>query len=335
MRPRPATTDSLFTSAPPAAPACVGASVDAVTTVPTLGPIVGSEKEVQALYLATKDHPAGVALALRAAHQLAGAKKKAADKGYVTWLKNVVVAWELFDTKGERAPDGASMARQRPFVDYAAEAAFTLVDDDIRQKWGVRSTPKVYAGAIDDIRGKLDPKTRAVVTPGTYTKDAQDADAFDKVLGQISGKYPSALWRVTTLARQGSLYEDLRAGLDATPLPPAGYFTPQQTVFLTALQSSGDTAQLEELRAKAAEGWRLWRAQTLLDAEGAMVTRYAAAVFLARKYDVKTVAAASATSGLAHFSEVLGEAKIREYVSATPNPEDTSLKLEYQDGMYK
>ena len=157
-QPRPAPyPPPVPSSAPPEAGASVVASVDTSANVPTLGPLLGSDKEIQALYLATKDQPAGMALAVRAAHQLAASKKVAGEK--VVWMKNVVLAWEVLDTKGERTADGKTMAQNSPFADYGAEAAFTLLDDEIRQKWdasptrkslrigGSSSTTKILSGA--------------------------------------------------------------------------------------------------------------------------------------------------------------------------------------------
>jgi hypothetical protein len=65
-----------------------------------------------------------------------------------------------------------------------------------------------------------------------------------------------------------------------------------------------------------------------------MVRRYATAVALARKFNVRNAAIQRAVARLAFFTEIIGEAKMRQYVTNTTDPTDKTKKLSYTDGQY-
>ena len=77
--------------------------------------------------------------------------------------------------------DGKSEAQTPPYVDYAAEAEFSLLDDEITAKWDVPSK-HTYTGAVPDILGTVDAKTGAVTKKGKYQLNAEEANKYDLLL---------------------------------------------------------------------------------------------------------------------------------------------------------
>ena len=268
-----------------------------------------------------------------AAYQIAKMKKQGGDADYRSWFKTTIGAWEDFRAHAKTDANGTAgknEATQPPFVDYAAEAEYTLIDEDIRAKWDSSPDRKTYSGAIDDIIGKGK-------TKGRYIADAAAADKYDQQLDHIVKTYASVEWVPTAMARQGSIYDGLRTGLYNTVPPQLKYFTPAQDKALKTMENSGrdDLAEkADDLRGKAREGWRAKKDEELAGSDQAMVRRYAGAVALARKYNVRNDAVQHAIEKLAYYTDIIGEAKMREYVTAAADPVDGSKKLEYRDGMY-
>ena len=65
-----------------------------------------------------------------------------------------------------------------------------------------------------------------------------------------------------------------------------------------------------------------------------MVRKYAQAVYLGRRYNVRNTWVNRAISKLAYYTDIIGDAKLKEYVTATTDPTDASKKLDYKDQMY-
>ncbi len=271
-----------------------------------------------------------------AAYQIGKMKKQGGDADYRSWYKTTILAWEDFKAHAKVDAKGKNEATLPPFVDYAAECEYALVDEDIHAKWDTAPDRKTYSGAIDEILGKFDDKGQRK-TKGRYIADTEAADKYDLALDHIVKTYASVEWVPTAMARQGSIYDGLRTGLYNTVPPQLKYFTPAQDKALKALENSGRDALAEkadDLRGKAREGWRSKKDSELAGSDQAMVRRYASAVALARKYNVRNDAVQHAIEKLAYYTDIIGEAKMREYVTATPDPIDGSKKLEYRDGMY-
>ena len=67
-------------------------------------------------------------------------------------------------------------------------------------------TRKSYSGALDDVLGTFDVKTGARLKPGKYSKDAEEADKYDKLLEHIVRTYLSLEFVPAALARQGAAF---------------------------------------------------------------------------------------------------------------------------------
>ncbi|MFO0663106.1 MAG: tetratricopeptide repeat protein [Polyangiaceae bacterium] len=262
--------------------------------------------------------------------------KKTVGENNRAALKAVVAAWEDYKRVAPAGKDGKSAAFEPPYVDYAAEADFTMVDEDIKEKYDSDTRHK-YAGSIEEILGKFDPKTQKTIKAGKYQTNADEADKWDKQLERIVRTYPSLEWVPATLARQGSIWDSLRTGLYNTVPPALKYYTPAQEKFLKQMEESG-RPELEdkaaEIRDATREGWRAKKESELKGSDTLMIRRYASAVALAKKYNVKNAQTARAISRLAYFTDILGDPKMKDYVTQTADPSDASKKLDYKDHQY-
>ena len=295
-----------------------------------------AENSLTSFYSANRNNNAAGKYVTEAAYQIAKLKKAGGDPGYHSWFKTTILAWENFRTHATVDAKGKNEATLPPFVDYAAEAEYTLLDEDIKAKWDTSPDRKTYTGAIDDILGKYNDKG-VKLSKGKYIADTEAADKYDQALDHIVKTYASLEWVPTALARQGSIYDGLRTGLYNTVPPQLKYFTPAQDKALTAMENSGrdDLAtRADDLRTRAKEGWRAKKESELAGSDTAMVRRYAGAVALARKYNVRNDAVQHAIEKLAYYTDIIGEAKMREYVTSTPDPTDGTKKLTYTDGQY-
>ncbi|MBK6690934.1 MAG: hypothetical protein IPG50_01790 [Myxococcales bacterium] len=274
---------------------------------------------------------------LQAAYQNAKMQRSAGDAGYRTWYKNTIAAWETFKSRGTTTKDGKNEALTPPFADYPAEAEFVLADEEIRAKY--ETDRHKYVGSTEDVIGKFDPKTGQVQKPGRYQTNAKDAEKYDKELQHVVSTYPSVEWVPAAIARQGALFDSLRTGLFNSVPPAVKLFSPEQERILKQMENSGrdDLAdKADQLRETIREGWRKKRDNELAASDEIMVRRYATAVALARQYNVKNAAVTHAIGRLAYFTDLIGDAKLGEYVTKTIDPNDPSKskKLDYRPGQY-
>ena len=66
-----------------------------------------------------------------------------------------------------------------------------------------------------------------------------------------------------------------------------------------------------------------------------MVRRYATSVAYARKYNVKNPAITKAIGRLAYYTDIIGDAKMQQYVTNSPDPTTKGAsKLPYTSNMY-
>ncbi|MBX3186875.1 MAG: tetratricopeptide repeat protein [Labilithrix sp.] len=307
-----------------------------------------AEQQLIGYFQTNRAAPGTAKYIVEAAYAVAKMKKTAGDGGYKAWFKSVVSAWENYRQKAP-VKDGKSEAQLPPHVDMAAEAAFTLLDEEIHDRYETADRHK-YQPKLDDIFGEveIDQKTKKVVLgadgkpkmkrKGRYQANAAEAEKWDLELEKITKTYESLEWVPTAIARQGSLYDTLRTGLyNQTKVE---LFTPQEKATLNQMRNSG-RPDLEEAADKLedlkTDFWRQKKQQELDGADQVMVKRYATAVTLARKYNVRNGQITRAISRLAYFTDVIsgGDAKMAEYVTSTPDPTNKGqTKLTYTPGMY-
>ncbi len=274
---------------------------------------------------------------VEAAYSVAKMLKAGGDTTYRIWLRNTMNTWDAYNRTAPQK-DGKSEALLPPLVDYAAEAAFTLLDDEIKAKYDTDAKHR-YAGAVADVVGETDANGKHI-RDGKYQANAKDADRWDKELERIAKQYPSLEWTPAAIARQGSLFDTLRTGLYNTVPVPAGslkLFTAKEEGFLKQLENSGRDDLIEKadnLKIAKKEFWRGKKEKELVGADQVMTQRYAQAIAYARKYNVKNAAVQRAVARLAYFTDIIGNAKLKDYVTATKDPNDPSRTLDYKDDMY-
>ncbi len=276
--------------------------------------------------------------ALEAAYQIAKMKKSVGDSTYHQWLKSSISEWQFLDT-APAGKDGKKTSQQAPYVDYAAEAEFTALDEELKEKFDYDTGHHHYAGSVEDIIGKYDPKSGRNISKGKYQVDAEDASKYDLALEHIIRTYQSLDWVPAAFARKGTVWDSLRTGLYNTVPPALKYFTPQQDKQLKMLEDSGrdDLAtQADNIRSTVKEAWRSKKETELNGSDTLMVRYFSMSVAYARKFNIRNAFVARAINRLAYYTDIIGDAKMREYVTATVDPTDPGKQahLSYTDGMY-
>jgi tetratricopeptide (TPR) repeat protein len=274
---------------------------------------------------------------IESAYHVAKMKKSSGDGAYRFWFKNTVSAWEAYNRGGGNAANGKPNAQQPPYVDYAAEADFTLLDEEITSKYDTDAKHK-YTGSVSDVLGEVD-KTGKLTKKGKYQINAEEADKWDRQLDALAKKYESVEWVPATIARQGAVFDTLRTGLYNTTTAKGGIklFTAQQEKLLNTMRNSGRDELMnkaDELEDQTKEFWRKKKQQELDGADEAMVRRYGTAVALGRKYNVRNAQVSRAIARLAYYTDIIGDANMAKYVGNAPDPINKGGKLSYSPNMY-
>lgn len=309
-----------------------------------------AEQSLTAYFQTQRTSPGSAKYIVEAAYGIGKMKKSVNDTAYRGWLKSTVTAWENYRAKAA-VKDNKSEAQLSPYVDYAAEAEYTLLDEQITASFDDPAKHK-YARNVNDIFGEvqIDPKTqKAVAGPdgkpvmkkkGKYQANAAEADKWDQELGKIVKKYESLEWVPTAIARQGAVFDTLRSGLYNMVLKNDELFTPQQRTMLKTMHDSG-RPDLDDKANAIEDGMTdFWRKKKQIELDGAdqvMVQRYASSVALARRYNIRNAPLSRAVSRLAYYTDIIsgGDAKMAEYVTSTPDPTNKgSTKLTYAPRQY-
>jgi outer membrane protein OmpA-like peptidoglycan-associated protein len=269
--------------------------------------------------------------ALQAAYWVFTMKKTAADPDIRSAATATVTAWENLRAHG----DGAAL--EPPLSDYRAEAQFATVDEQIRKEYDPETGHHRYAGTVEEIIGVAG--KRSATKDGAFTRNATLALKYIVLLDGVKAG-ASVEWEVAALARQGTVYDALRTGLyDALP-PAVHYFSPEQEAILRRLETSGVATlqqQADDMRTTVKDTWRNEKEAALDQADARMVSSYVTALALARAHGARGRWVNRAIERLAYFSDILGDAKMREYVTHTKDPTDLTgaRYVEYSDGMFK
>ncbi len=299
---------------------------------------IDAERAHQAFYNANKNNTAAAKYALESAYKIAKMKKVGNTPDYRPAMKTTIAAWEFFDRQNTKGTNGAKESQLPPYSDYGAEAEFTLVDEEIRDKFDYETNHHRYAGAVDDIVGEYD-ASGALKKQGKFQASVKEAAQYKDKLDAIVSKYKSVEWTPAAIARQGTLYDSLRTALYETRPPALKYFTAQQENLLKQLESSGrDELQekADKYRDDKKDAWRERRDREIAGADEVAVNRYVTAVTIARQFNVRNAAVQHAVARLAYLENVTGDGKMKEYVSKVVDPTDADRKrtVTYNDGMF-
>jgi hypothetical protein len=247
------------------------------------------------------------------------AKMRVASGGYDAndWWKNTIGSFARYK-RSAPVKDGRSVALGTREAGMAAEAEFTLIDQDLAKKFDYDAGFHRYKGTPTEV-------------VAAYRKDATQAKFwFDKLQSVVDG-YLSPEWTTVAMARQGSLYDSLRTGLYNTRPPALQMYTKKQEDALKQAERS-DVPELQEradaMRTSIQQAWRDARDKELDSADTILVDRYASSTVLARRYNVSNPAITRAIRRLAYVTDVIGEAKMQAHASKVAD-------LNYQSGMFQ
>ena len=114
--------------------------------------------------------------------------------------------------------------------------------------------------------------------------------------------------------------------------------TAAQAKLLDTMRNSGRDELMNKadaLEDAVKDRWKLGKQKELDGADELMVRHYGTAVAYARKYNVKNTAITRAIGRLAYYTDIIGDAKMQQYVTNAPDPTNkTGGKLTYTPNMY-
>jgi tetratricopeptide (TPR) repeat protein len=273
-------------------------------------------RAMESYYNDNKNKPAAAQYVVQAAYWTAKAKKAGAAQDANAWWQKTIAS---FDTWRRLAPadKGKSTALGSREAGMAAEAEFTMIDEDLVKNFDYDAGHHHYKGTpVEVVR--------------QYQKDAVEAKRHYDKLQRVMDAYVSPEWTTAAVARQGSLYDSLRTGL-YNARPPALKMFDAKTEALLKKAEGSDNPDLQEkadaVRTSVQKAWRDRRDQELNSADQVAIDRYATAVVLARRYNVSKPAVTHALRRLAFFTDVIGEAKMRQFTAGVKD-------LNYTEGMF-
>jgi tetratricopeptide (TPR) repeat protein len=277
----------------------------------------GVETAMREYYDRNSSNPGAFRYVVEAAYWVAKAKNAAGSNEESRWWQQTVAAFDLHRQTAEPNEDGTSSALGSPQASLAAEAAYRLLDAQVKTDFDYDSGRHRFKGTPQEVLTQ-------------YSGAAVRAKDWYDRLGRIVDDYASPEWGTAAIARQGTLYDSLRSALYNTRPPDLVMFDEKTEAILRRAEES-DNLDLQEkadaLRVKAETTWQDTREREIGGADQVMVDRYVRAIFMAQKYNVTNPAIVRAIQRLAFFTELLGDAKIRTYAGAVP-------EVQYTDGMY-
>lgn len=272
---------------------------------------------MQGYYGANKANPAASPYVVQAAYQAAKLMQAGRDPKARDWCKNTMTAFTSFKNGDPKAPSSLQ-------ADMAAECAYSAIDERVKAEFDYDTGHHRYEGVIDRVKKSFE------------TDVAKANDKYWKQLQEVITAYESRAWSVAARARQGSLYDSCRTGLYNARPPGLKLYTDKEEKLLKLAETSDRDDLVETadaLRQNRREQWRAARERMLTDADKAMIKFYVEAVVWARAWKVRNPAVDFAIQRLAFFTDILGDAKIREWSQGIVDPE-TKRAFEYKDGFF-
>ena len=276
----------------------------------------GAVRAMEEYYNQNKNKDAAAQYLVQAAYWSAVTREAVESRDADKWWQTTIAS---FDKWKRLSPQegGKSKALGTREASMAAEGEFTLLDREIAKEFDYESGHHRFKGTPVEVVNQYG--KQAVVAKGWYDK-----------LQHISDAYVSPEWTIAALSRQGSVYDSLRTGLYNVRPPALKMFDAKTEALLKRAEESDDPdlqAKADEVRLNVEGAWRTKRDQELDSADQIMVDRYATSVVLARRYNVSNPAVVRAIRRLAFVTDVIGEAKMKQF---TANVKD----LGYTEGMF-
>ncbi len=276
-----------------------------------------AQAAMETYYGRNKNRDAAARFVVQAAYNMAKTKKAVNSTDENKWWQSTIAAFDRYQRLAPRK-DGKSSALGSREASMAAEAEYTMLDQELSRNFDYETGHHRYKGTVVDVIKK-------------YNEDAVEAKKWYDKLQHVVDAYVSQEWATVAIARQGSVYDSLRTGLYNTRPPELKMFTAQQERALKAAEESDDEdlqAKADEIRIQVQTAWRTKRDQELDSADTIVVDRYANAVMLARRYNLSNAAVTRAIRRLAFIADVAGEAKMAQYTAGKPD-------LAYTPGMFQ
>ncbi|MDF3070267.1 MAG: hypothetical protein K0R38_5868 [Polyangiaceae bacterium] len=275
-----------------------------------------AQRAMEDYYTTNKNKEAAAQYVVQAAYWAAKTRKAVLAGDTNKWWTSTI---EAFDKWKRVAPQegGRNSALGSKEANMAAEADFTMQDEELARAFDYETGHHRYRGTMQEV-------------VNNYNKDAVEAKRYYDKLQKVIDTYVSPEWTTAAIARQGSLYDSLRTGLYNTRPPELKIFDAKTEALLKRAENS-DNPDLQEkadaARVNAQKAWRDKRDQELNSADQIMIDRYGNAVVLAKRYNVSNPQVIRAIRRLAFFTDVIGEAKMKQFTAGVK-------ELNYTEGMF-
>ncbi|HEX6275432.1 MAG TPA: hypothetical protein VFZ53_20470 [Polyangiaceae bacterium] len=279
---------------------------------------LAAQRAMDGFYNANKNKDAAAQYAVQAAYWSAVTRHVVQQSGEADkWWQSTIAAFakwrQLAPTEG-----GKSKALSSLEAKMAAEGEYTMLDREIEAKFDYETGHHRFKGTTVEVVKQ-------------YANQAGVAKGWFDKLQHIVDFYVSPEWTIAAISRQGSLYDSLRTGLYNVRPPALKMFDAKTEALLKRAENSDDPdlqAKADEVRVQVQTAWRQKRDQELDSADRIMIDRYGTAVTLARRYNVSNPAVVRAIRRLAFVTEVIGEAKMKQFASSVKD-------LNYTEGMFQ
>ena len=275
-----------------------------------------AQRAMEDYYTVNKNKEAAAQYVVQAAYWAAKTRKAVLAGDTNKWWNTTIDAFEKWKRVAP-AEGGKNSALGSKEANMAAEADFTMRDEEISRAFDYESGHHRYKGTMVEVINQ-------------YQKDAVEAKRWFDKLQHIVDAYVSPEWTTASIARQGSLYDSMRTGLYNTRAPELKIFDAKTEAIIKRAENS-DNPDLQEkadaARVGAQKAWKDKREQELNSADSIAVERYANAVVLAKRYNVANPQVIRAIRRLAFLTDVVGEAKMKQYTLGVK-------ELNYTEGMF-
>ncbi|MDI3287700.1 hypothetical protein [Polyangium sp. 15x6] len=188
----------------------------------------------------------------------------------------------------------------------------------------------VYAAIVKRIPRRLDIDRAIEPYAGNIMEVKKAYDDDYAVIHALGGEFESLAARaeprvVSIRARiqQAALHDVLRQRLAGAEPPRVKLYTDKEEALLDKAAASGNpnlVATSQELRQRREEMFQSARENWLQAAEGPLVRHYADALLRARAWNIQAPEVDRARSRFRHWSELLGDAKVKAYTEGLVDP---------------
>ena len=273
---------------------------------------LAAQRAMDAYYKQHKGKNAAAQYVVQAAYWAARARPAGQR---AAWWKSTTAAFEEYRRVAAQTGKGNVIGSREAAM--AAEAEYSLIDDELQRKFDYEAGFHRYKGSAVEVLKR-------------YRADVAEAKRWDDRLQRVIDLYGAPEWTAVALARQGTVWDSVRTGLYNTRPPDLRMFDAKQEALLRRAENSDNLdlqARADEIRVSVQQQWRDAREKELNGADEVMVDRYAKSVAVARRFSVSNPALTHAIRRLAFFTDVIGEAKMKQFAGVVK-------ELGYTDGLF-